>query len=84
MVLIFSDKLICLSTLRRARAEAVLQVLPSRRSILNLPELASETELTVSQIETALNDLASAGLIEIVAERGCVRVSRIAAESEAA
>lgn len=92
MVSTLSDKLTRLSTttspaqLRRARAEAVFQVLPpsSLRATLNLPELASETELTVSQVEAALDDLADAGRIELSAVHGRVRVRRLDAERSAA
>lgn len=73
-----------LSELRRARAEAVLQILPpsSRRTILNIRELADEIDLTVRQVEMALDDLASAGRVELMAMRGFLRVRRLDTESE--
>lgn len=85
-----SDTLIRLSTitssspLRRVCAEAVLQALSVRCIILNIKALADETELTLRQVETALDDLAIAGCVELTAEHGLLRVRRTYAERRAA
>jgi hypothetical protein len=80
-----NDDLLTLSTLRAANAEAVLSTLPKRMLLTphSIKQLTWQTDMTLKQIETALDDLARAGRINYEVKSSARYVRRIDAESEA-